>query len=73
MQNDRAQTSNDNGFISETGGLRFKSRDSQIGHTVANGSPPLQRFFEENCVAHRRNNVEICRRNTIRHNTASIM
>ena len=24
----------------------FKSRDSQIGHSVANGSPPLQRFFE---------------------------
>ena len=27
------------------GGLRFDSRVSQIEHSVANDSPPLQRFF----------------------------
>ena len=40
-----------NAFVSEAGGLRFKSRTSQIGNSVANGSPPLQRFFETSCVA----------------------
>ena len=29
-------------FVSGAGILRFKSRTSQIGRTVANGSPPLQ-------------------------------
>ena len=32
------------------GYLRFKSRAFQIGHTVANGFPPLRHFFERNCV-----------------------
>ena len=27
------------------GGLGFDSRAGQIGHSVANGSPPLRRFF----------------------------
>ena len=27
------------------GGLRFDYRTGQIGRSVANGSPPLQRFF----------------------------
>ena len=38
--------SNGNAFVSGAGGLRFIFRDSQIGHSVANGSPPLQYFFE---------------------------
>ena len=40
-----------NAFASGTGGLRFKSRVSQIGHSVAIGSPPLRHFFEMSCVA----------------------
>ena len=28
-----------------SGGLGFYSRAGQIGHSVANGSPPLRRFF----------------------------
>ena len=39
-----------NAFVSGEGGLRFKSRAGQIGHSVANGSPLLQRFFEWICV-----------------------
>ena len=37
--------------ISGAGGLRFKSRAGLIEHSVANSSPPLQRFFEKSCVA----------------------
>ena len=33
--------SNGNAFIFEAGGLGFKSRDGQIRHGVANGSPPF--------------------------------
>ena len=40
-----------NAFVSGTGGLRFKSRAGQIGHSVANGSPPLQHFFERSRCA----------------------
>ena len=43
--------SSGNAFISGAGGLRFKSRTGQIGHSVANGSPPLRHFFEWSCVA----------------------
>ena len=39
-----------NAFVSGAGGLKFKSRAGQIGHSVANGSPPLY-FFEKSCVA----------------------
>ena len=35
----------------ERGGLRFKFRAAQIGHSVTNGSPPLRHFFERSCVA----------------------
>ena len=45
--------SSGNAFISGAGGLRFKSRTGQIGHSVANGSPPLRHFFEWSCVAGR--------------------
>ena len=67
--------SNGNAFVSGAGGQRFKSRASQIGHSVANGSPPLQHFFEK----------KLCRpgamtrrwapqtRYTLRSTTASIM
>ena len=40
-----------NAFVSGAGGLKFKSRAGQIGHSVANGSPPLRLFFERSCVA----------------------
>ena len=46
-----ATWSSGNAFVSGAGGLRFKSRAGQIGHSVANGSPPLQHFFERSCVA----------------------
>ena len=39
-----------NAFVSGAGGLRFKSRAGRIRHSVANGSPPPQRFFEWSCV-----------------------
>ena len=43
--------SSGNGFVSGAGGLRFKSRAGQIGHSVANGSPPQRYFLERSCVA----------------------
>ena len=45
--------------ISKAGGLRLKSRAGQIGYSVAKGLPPLQHFFERNCVARRRNDAEM--------------
>ena len=42
--------SSGNAFVSGAGGLRFKSQAGQIGHSVANGSPPLRHFFERSCV-----------------------
>ena len=42
--------SSGNAFVAGAGGLRFKSRAGQIGHNVANGSPPLRHFFERSCV-----------------------
>ena len=46
-----ASWSSGNAFVSASEGLRFKSRASQIGNRVTNGSPPLQHFFERSCVA----------------------
>ena len=46
-----ASWSSGNAFVSGAGDLRFKSRAGQIGHSVANGSPPLRHFFERSCVA----------------------
>ena len=46
-----ASWSSGKAFVSGAGGLRFKSRVGQIGHSVANGSPPLRHFFEGSCVA----------------------
>ena len=46
-----ASWSSGNAFVSGAGGLRFKSRAGQIKHSVANGSPVLQHFFERSCVA----------------------
>ena len=51
--------SSGNGFVSGAGGLRFKSRAGQIGHSVANDSPPLLHFSERSCVTHRRNDAEM--------------
>ena len=46
-----AQLSSGDAFVSEAGGLRFKSRDGQIGHSVANDSSPLRHLFKTSCVA----------------------
>ena len=45
-----ASWSNGNAFDSEAGGLRFKSRARQIGHSVAHGLSQLRHFFEKSCV-----------------------
>ena len=47
-------SSSGNTFFFGEGGLRFKFRVVQIGHSVANGSPPLQYFFERSCIVHKR-------------------
>ena len=39
--------SSGNAFVSGAGGLRFKSRASQIKHSVVNRSPPLERFLRK--------------------------
>ena len=54
-----ASWSSGNVFVSGAGGQRFKSRAVQIGHSVVNDSPPLQHFFERNCVVHKRNDAEM--------------
>ena len=46
-----ASWSSGNAFVSGAGGLRFKSQAGQIGHSIANGSPPLRHFFKRSCVA----------------------
>ena len=46
-----ADWSSGNAFVFGAGGLKFKSRAGQIGHSVANGAPPLRHFFEKSCVA----------------------
>ena len=42
--------SSGNVIFSGMRGLRLKSWAGQIKHRVANGSPPLQYFFERSCV-----------------------
>ena len=46
-----------NTFFIGAGGLRFKSRAGQIGHSVANGSPALSHLFERSRVTRNRNDV----------------
>ena len=55
------------------GGLGFESQAGQIRHSVANGSPPLRRFF--GAVFFRRYALEInpATRHTLWRNTASTM
>ena len=55
------------------GGLRFKTGAGQIGHSVANSSPPLLHFFERRYIACRRDNAEMGSptQNTLRSNIAS--
>ena len=48
-----------NGFVSGAGSLRFESWAGQIGHSVANRSPPLRHYFERSYVARWRNHAEI--------------
>ena len=38
--------SSDNAFVSGAGGLKFKSRAGEIGHSVANRLPSLRHSFE---------------------------
>ena len=40
-----------NKFVSGAGDLKLKSPAGQIGHSIANGSPPLRHFFKMSCVA----------------------
>ena len=47
-----------NAFVSGAVGLRFKSRVGQIGHSVANGSPPL-RHSSKGDVLPGRNDAEM--------------
>ena len=63
-----ASWSRGNAFVSGAGGVRFKSRTDQIGHSFDNGSPPLQRFFQRSCAA-RRNDAEMGPANSL-HATA---
>ena len=51
--------SSGNAFVSGAGGLGFKSRAGQIGHSVANSSPLLQHFFERRSCVPGRNDVEM--------------
>ena len=39
--------------------MKFNSRAGQIGHSVANGSPPLRHIFNRSSVACRRNDAEV--------------
>ena len=44
-----ASCSSAHAFVSGAGSLKFKSRTGQIGHSVANGSPPLRHFLVRSC------------------------
>ena len=59
-----ASWSSGNTFVSGAGGVRFKSRAGQVGHSVANGSQLLQHFFERSCAAGH-NDVEISHANLL--------
>ena len=67
--------SSGNAFVSQAGGLRFKSPTSQIGHKVANSSPPRLHFFKRSYFVRRRNDAEMApqTRYTLRRNTACIV
>ena len=62
-------------FVSGPKDRRFKSRQGQIGHSVANGSLPLRHFFERSCVIYSRNDAEMAppTRYTLRRNAARII
>ena len=47
-----------NALVSAAGGLRFKSRTGQIGHSVTNGSPPLRHSLK-GAVLPGRNDAEM--------------
>ena len=67
--------SSGNVFFSGAGGLRIKSRAGQIGHIVANGSPPLQHFFRKKlcCPGAMTRRWAPQTRYTLRRNTTSII
>ena len=50
--------SSGNAYVSGAGGLSFKAWAGQIGHSVANSSPPLRHFFQRRCVARKRNDAD---------------
>ena len=54
----QASKSSSNLFVSGAEGMKFKSRASQIGYSVANGSPLLRYFFKRTRTA-RAQNAEI--------------
>ena len=68
-----ASWSSGNAFVFGAGGLGFKSRTSQIEHSVANGSPSLRHFFEKSCAGAMTRRWVPLTRYTLRRNTASIM
>ena len=59
-----ASQSSGNAFVSGAGGLRLKSRAGQSGHSVANGSPPMQHLLKED-VLPRRIDAEIGPKNSL--------
>ena len=46
-----ASWSSGDSYVSGVGDQDFKSRAGQIGHSVANGSPPLQYLFKRRSSA----------------------
>ena len=60
-----ASWSSGNAFVFEAGGLRFKSRVGQIGHSVVNGSPRCDISLKE-AVTPGRKDAEIGPANSLR-------
>ena len=62
-----------NVFVSGAGGLWFKSRAGQIGHSAANILPPLQHFFEKEwcCPGQMTRRWALQAHYTLQRNTAS--
>ena len=63
-----ASWSSGNALVSGVGGLRFKSRTGQIGHSVTNGSPPL-RYSSKGAVLPGRNDAEMGPANSLHSST----
>ena len=59
--------SNSSAFVFAVGGLRFKSRTCQFGHSLTNSSLPLRHFFGRSYmyIARRHNNLGFGRVNSL--------